>query len=709
MEDSGPDLVGALLEQRYRVDALLARGGMSAVYRGLDTRLDRPVAIKVMDPRFAADQQFVERFEREARSAAKIHHPNVVAVHDQGLDGDHVFLVMELVDGGTLRDLLTERGALGVPLAVSVMEPVLAALAAAHRAGLVHRDVKPENVLIGTNGVVKVADFGLVRAVASVRTTSSSVILGTVAYLSPEQVTTGTATARGDVYSAGILVYEMLTGQPPYVGDNALSIAYRHVNDDVPAPRPAVEAIPPDLEALVLRATRRDPASRPLDGGAFLIELERARAAASIPRVPVPVPHHHLIDLTVPVSAEDRARALGLDAPPDAGNAFGELGRDDAEATIVPVGTATTVRRIPPGFQAVGPQGTRAMLRTDLDQRARPEYAPPVLTAPPPLPRSAPPSPPYGMAPPHTGGVSLPRSHPPSRSNRIVLWSLLGALLLVVTGTATWWFAAGRWTEVPRLDGKDRAGAERSLTDADLKPDVQPVRDNQIQAGVVIRTEPAGGRRALRGDPVRLIVSLGRPVVPNVRPGSTVAEAEQAIQAAELTPQTDDGKKQFDDTVPTGAVVGLDPKPGSQLNIGTTVNIVVSRGPKPKPVPDLHGKSRDEAFQVLRDNGFEPVEGPAEFAGDVDGGHVVRTDPPANSQPNPDAGKQVKVILSNAVTLPDLGQHPAGEAKSTLEGLGLRVEIQQFSGNPDSRVFAQAPAAGSRVEPGAKVQLFAFP
>jgi serine/threonine-protein kinase len=252
VEDS---LAGALLEQRYRVDALLARGGMSAVYRGLDTRLDRPVAIKIMDPRFAADHAFVERFEREARSAAKIHHPNVVAVHDQGLDGDHVFLVMELVDGGTLRDLITERGALGAPLALSIMEPVLAALAAAHRAGLVHRDVKPENVLIGANGVVKVADFGLVRAVASAGTTSSSVILGTVAYLSPEQVTTGAATARGDVYSAGILLYEMLTGGPPYVGDTPLSIAYRHVNDDVPAPGSGLPAV----DELVARATRRDP------------------------------------------------------------------------------------------------------------------------------------------------------------------------------------------------------------------------------------------------------------------------------------------------------------------------------------------------------------------------------------------------------------------------------------------------------------------
>ncbi|MFC7613795.1 protein kinase [Actinokineospora soli] len=243
MRETG--LIGALLEQRYRVDAPLARGGMSAVYRGVDTRLDRPVAIKVMDPRFASDASFVERFEREARSAARIHHPNVVAVHDQGLDGDHVYLVMELVDGGTLRDLLTERGALPPPLAVSILEPVLAALAAAHAADLVHRDVKPENVLIGANGVVKVADFGLVRALSSPGTTKSSVILGTVSYLSPEQVTTGNAAPRGDVYSAGILLYEMLTGAPPYVGDNPLSVAYRHANDDVPPPSAVTRACRP--------------------------------------------------------------------------------------------------------------------------------------------------------------------------------------------------------------------------------------------------------------------------------------------------------------------------------------------------------------------------------------------------------------------------------------------------------------------------------
>jgi serine/threonine-protein kinase len=681
VEDS---LAGALLEQRYRVDALLARGGMSAVYRGLDTRLDRPVAIKIMDPRFAADHAFVERFEREARSAAKIHHPNVVAVHDQGLDGDHVFLVMELVDGGTLRDLITERGALGAPLALSIMEPVLMALAAAHREGLVHRDVKPENVLIGANGVVKVADFGLVRAMASAGTTSSSVILGTVAYLSPEQVTTGAATGRGDVYSAGILLYEMLTGGPPYVGDTPLSIAYRHVNDDVPAPGSGLIFV----DELVQRATRRDPASRPLDAGAFLIDLQRVRAAGPIPRVPVPVPHYHLVDRTIPVPAEDQVRALGLELP-------------DPEATLVPdpVSSATTVRRMPAGYQAVGPQGTRAMLRTDLSQPAAP-----VLTASPP----APPSPPYGN--PRTGGRPMPVPRPRKRANRIVLWSLLGALLLAGGGTATWWFTSGRWTSVPAVTGQDQNGAEQALRDAGLNPDVQKKRDDTVAAGKVIRTDPAGGVRALRGDRIKLVVSSGRPVVPDVRRGATVDEAKSLITDAELTPGTDDGRNEFDDAVPKGAVLTLDPKPGSQLNLGARVTIVVSRGAKPKPVPDVRGKTRDEAFKILTDAGFQPFDGEKEFSPDVDGGHVIKTDPPANKELDDDDNLRVSVIVSNAVTVPDVGQKTVGEAKTTLEGLGLEVDVQQLGPNNDnSQVFAQSPGAGNRVEPGTKVILVAFP
>ena len=187
-----------------------------------------------MSPQYVSDPAFLSRFEREARLAASLGHPGVVAVYDQGRDGDLVFLVMELVDGGTLRDLLREQGSLSVPVTCSILDPLLAALGAAHAAGLVHRDVKPENVLISAQGAVKIADFGLVRAVSSQTMATGDVILGTVAYLSPEQVATGAADARSDVYAAGVVAYEMLTGHPPFDGDNPMSVAYQHVHSDVP-------------------------------------------------------------------------------------------------------------------------------------------------------------------------------------------------------------------------------------------------------------------------------------------------------------------------------------------------------------------------------------------------------------------------------------------------------------------------------------------
>ena len=271
--------------------ARLARGGMSTVYRGLDLRLDRPVAIKVMSQEYAADPTFLTRFEREARSAARLDDPAVVAVYDQGRDGDVVFLVMELVDGGTLRDLLRERGPLSVPVTLSVLEPVLRALSAAHAAGLVHRDVKPENVLISTRGEVKVADFGLVRAVTSTTMATGNVILGTVAYLSPEQVATGAADARSDVYSAGIVAYEMLTGHPPFSGDNAIAVAYQHVHADVPPVEFEAPGVPVGIAAAIDAATRRDPLARPRDAAEFLARLQgTARQVGSAIGDPAPVP-----------------------------------------------------------------------------------------------------------------------------------------------------------------------------------------------------------------------------------------------------------------------------------------------------------------------------------------------------------------------------------------------------------------------------------
>ena len=234
---TGDPLVSTLLDGRYLVQTRIASGGTSTVYRGVDLRLDRPVAVKVMDSRYAGDDQFLTRFQLEARTVARLKDPGLVAVYDQGLDGRHPFLVMELIEGGTLRELLAERGPMPPHAVVAVLRPVLGGLAAAHRAGLVHRDVKPENVLISDDGDVKIADFGLVRAVAAAGITSASVILGTAAYLSPEQVRDGNAGPRSDVYSAGILTYELLTGRTPFTGDSALSIAYQRLDTDVPTPQ----------------------------------------------------------------------------------------------------------------------------------------------------------------------------------------------------------------------------------------------------------------------------------------------------------------------------------------------------------------------------------------------------------------------------------------------------------------------------------------
>lgn len=276
-------LIGTLVDRRYRIESRIARGGMSTVYRALDTRLDRPVAIKIMDPGFAGDEQFQTRFEFEARSVARLKHPALVAVYDHGRDDDLPFLVMELIDGGTLRDLLRERGPMPPHAVRAVAEPVLDALGVAHANGLVHRDIKPENVLISESGEVKIADFGLVRAIAAAGTTSNSVILGTAAYLSPEQVATGHSDPRGDVYAMGILIFEMLTGDTPFHGDTSLAVAYQRLQRDVPAPSSRIQGVPAEFDRLVATATAREASQRYANAAEFASAIRDVAAKLNLP------------------------------------------------------------------------------------------------------------------------------------------------------------------------------------------------------------------------------------------------------------------------------------------------------------------------------------------------------------------------------------------------------------------------------------------
>ncbi|NMH99452.1 Stk1 family PASTA domain-containing Ser/Thr kinase [Pseudonocardia acidicola] len=592
--------VGALLDARYRVGPVIARGGMSTVYRGTDTRLDRPVAIKVMDPRMAADPTFRVRFEREARSAARIDHPAVIDVHDQGDDHSGpeptLFLVMELVEGGTLRDVLRARGAVGVPAAFAVLEPVLAGLAEAHRLGLVHRDVKPENVLISRTGEVKVADFGLVTAAAQAGASHAGMIMGTMAYLSPEQVATGSADARSDVYATGVLLYELLTGAPPFTGDTAISVAYRHVNEDVPAPSQTATEVPPELDALVQRATRRDPAARPADAAAFLAELRRVRDRLRVPRVPVPVPPPRPIDEQDTVPAGPRRVPGGTSVEP------------------VPDWSAAG----PPG-----PGGTRALSRpVDLE-------ATPGSTRHTPIPAA-------GRADHRVAR---------RRSRRIfAVWIAVILVLGMLVATAAWWLGTGRWTAMPSVVGLNRAAAEKLIAESDLVVSVTEAHHDSVATDVVSAADPAPQSRLLRGSQVKLVVSTGRPVVPAVAPGATVAAAEQTVRSADLTPVQATGATEFSSTVPEGAVIRTDPAAGTQLPIGGSVTLVISRGAAPPPppqqvqVPFVIGEKARDAAEMLNEVGLSTqLESAFPFGrgSGRDNGRVVGQSPSAGSEVPP--------------------------------------------------------------------------
>ncbi|MEJ8279781.1 Stk1 family PASTA domain-containing Ser/Thr kinase [Pseudonocardia spirodelae] len=602
-----PDGPGpVLLDGRYLVGPVLARGGMSTVHHGTDTRLERAVAIKVMDPRMAGDHAFRTRFDREARLAARIDHPCVVAVYDRGavpagpLGEASLFVVMELVDGGTLRDVLRARGALGLPAAVRVLEPVLAGLARAHRLGMVHRDVKPENVLISSGGEVKVADFGLLTAAAEAGVSHAGMILGTMAYLSPEQVVSGRADGRSDVYAAGVVLYEMLTGQAPYTADNPLSVAYRHVNEDVPPPSALAPGLPPAVDALVARATARDPEQRPVDAEHFRRELLEMADRLGLPRTATPRPPGPPPPddgVTLPAAGPHRHRPVGAESPGPGGTRVATRGR--------PYGAHGT---------AVTPAGEpEPMTRAELAGRRR-------------------------------------------RGRRVfALWMVLLVLLAALAGTGAWWLGSGRWTTMPAVTGLDREQATALVAESDLTPTVTERADDQVAPDRVAQVDPAPQTRVLRGTTVTLVVSTGRPTVPQVPPGSAVATAEDAVRRAGLTPVRSTSAEEFSADVPAGAVVRTDPAAGTRLAGGSPVTLVLSKGAEPAapPVPDpfadgpaavpfVIGMRADEAESLLRQEGFD-VDVERSFPFGRRDGRVISQDPGSGTATDP--GETVTITV----------------------------------------------------------------
>jgi len=629
---------------------MIARGGMATVYVATDLRLDRVVALKVMHPHLAHDQAFVTRFEREAKSAARLTHGHVVAVYDQGTDGEHVYLAMEYVPGRTLRDIMRDFGPLTPEQALVLLDPVLEALAAAHAAGFVHRDIKPENVLISDDGRVKVADFGLARAMqSSEQSITHGVIIGTVAYLSPEQVERGEADGRSDLYAAGICLFEMITGRLPFAGESPLSVAYQHVHTDVPAPSSVAPAVPPEVDALVVTATRREPSLRYQDAADFLADVRRVRAL-----LPPPRPFVDLRDTLV----------VDLGSVPPRSAVAGGSSAGGASAGAPAAAAASASLEASAGFAASSPTSPTAT----------------------------------------SGGTPAPARR---RRSRGPLIAVLVILAVLASAVAAWWLAAGpgRTTPVPDVTGLSVAAATAALEERGLTLEVSGEAFSETAPiGSVATTDPPAGESVRIDGTVLAAVSLGpeRYEVPDVQ-GLDPAQAAAQITAANLV--VGSTREEFDDRAPAGTVAATAPKIGSVLKPGEQVDIIVSKGPEPVPVPAVEGRRLAQAKASLAEVGLK-VDITQRFSEKVKDGIVISVRPNAGTVV--DSGSRVTMVVSKGpppVTVPNLVDVPRDRAIATLRDLGLRAKVVEGDFSPLNRVISQTPSAGSSVPKGSTVTI----
>ncbi len=647
--DQTDPLIGRLIDQRYRVTRRLARGGMATVYVAQDERLERPVALKVMHPYLAESDAFVERFHREARAAARIVHPGVVSVFDQGVVSGQGFLVMELIDGTNLRALLNAQGAVTIPQALRYTTDILEALRAAHRMGVIHRDIKPENILVPTDGPAKVADFGLARAVSEGSTSATGNMLGTVAYIAPEIAQTAKADARSDLYSVGIMLYEMLTGAVPWADESPLQIVHHHASDDVPSPSADLPWIPREIDDLVAALTARDPANRCADASDALDLV--ARAAASIPS--------------------------------DIANRRAEVAREDSRS-----GSGTTALHT-------------EVMPTHLTQ-AMPAPAVTTATA---LPAAT------AVTTVHTStSTETPSAGelPAKMSTRAILLAVIAFLLIVAAsfGGSWWWteYGPGSYLTMPTTTGRDLADVQADLGAIGLASSVEEEFSDDVQSGIVTHSDPDGGSSVHKSTNVQLYVSKGIDMkdVPNVV-GKGQDEASRTLTDAGLAlgAVTD----AYSEEVPPGQVISQSVAAGTSLAHDSTVDVVLSKGREPRTVPTLTGKGASAAKSSIEALGL--VASPTEAYSDtVPEGQVISQQTREGSTVY--RGDSVSYTVSKGpetVTVPDVVGLQRQEARNKLEGAGLTVQEDLILGGFFNTVRSSDPAGGSKVKKGSTVTI----
>lgn len=663
-----PSVLDRVIDGRYRVEAQIARGGMATVYRARDLRLDRPVALKVMRADLAHDDAFVRRFVQEARSAARLSHPHIVGVYDQGEDGDVVFLAMELVDGPTLRDVITHRTPASARQALTLLIPVAEALAEAHRRGLVHRDIKPENVLLagGRQSGVKVADFGLARAVTATSQHTSEMLWGTAAYLAPEQVERGAADARTDVYAVGLLLFELLTGVKAFPGEDALRVAYEHVHGAVPDPRELVATVPAPVAELVRHAAATDPGHRPQDAGEMLTQMRELLQE---------LPDGQLD--TVPDAGQD-------DADPDRTQALrASHPRSGGEPTqLVTSGGASHTRRLP----TRQPPGDGHYARTTGNKaptRRRPQRA---------------------AARPAASAAA------PARRRRRGLGWLVALLVLLLAGGAAygvWYFTQGPavHSTMPAVVDLPEDAARAELDARQLDPVVSHAYSEDVPEGVVVSADREPGTTLRHGTDVALVVSQGpeRYAVPPLA-GLTLDSAQASLESAQLS--LGEQTREHDEVEPEGRVLRSSPQPGEQRPPGTPVDLVLSAGPAPIGVPDVTGRTQQAATSELTGLGLTVTVDPTRVPDDeVPEGSVVSQSPSSGEL---ERGAAVTLVLSDGpelVSVPQVVGRQFSSVQDELEDLGLVVVREDVRGGFFGSVRSQSLEPGEEVPVGTEIVL----
>lgn len=593
------DLTGEIIDGRYQLTHLLATGGMATVYRGMDLRLDRLVAVKIMHPHLAQNEEFVSRFIKEARAAAALSHPNIVSIQDQGWNEGGVpavFMVLEMVEGFTLRDLLSEKGSLSIDETFSYFALILSAVGAAHRLGILHRDLKPENILISKDGRLKIADFGLARLPSNVatQTQESSVILGSVSYLSPEQVERGISDAKSDVYSLGIVMFEMLTGRKPFDGESPIQIAYRHVNENIPAPSSLKRTIPASIDAFVLKATANDAGKRFRDANAMLDAFQDLRASLD------PSTRQLSLDLDLPISAKKlpkRRKGILKSITTQLELRRGDVMREKSVQTKRKRKTSTRVKRnravalilvaglIYGGFSFLSGGGEKIRIPSLAGmslKEAKRTLSTLNLTI---------------QVKEQVFSEDVPKG-------KVIDSDPSGGGKVAKNGTVYVTLSGGQERiKVPELLGLTLDAATSALNKANLKlGSTSNSFSPTVDTGLIISSNPPAGSEAKKDSLISLVISKG---IQQMSLTSFVGlSSDQALNELNSLGASVVSKYDYSDTVPTGNVISQDPDGSAPIAKGAKVTITISKGPSSIAIPNVKSLSLAEATKILENLGF---------------------------------------------------------------------------------------------------------